>query len=182
VAICDDYADEIYVGETWTATVNSLSTPSAGLKWGTQANYATEYEEAAWLGNQLLNSTPTCPNAGNCDVAISYAIWGVFYPAALSGLDPNDLANANAMTTDAATAIGLLPAGDLSGFEILTPVSGSYPSGDGLPQEFLYFNPDPNPNVGRRVPEAPTAVLLGGGVLGLLALFVAFRRGKVRTA
>jgi hypothetical protein len=179
-AICDDFADEIQLNETWTATVNTSLT---GTLWGTtdsnvggSYNPIKAYDEATWLASQLLFPTVACPaNSGNCSGDISYAIWAVFYPNALNNLSgsANDLSDATWWMTEAATfgvPGGSNPTLNLHGFEILTPIDSTASWTGHNPQEFLLY-----------VPEAPTSALLSFGVLGLLSLMLGFR-GKVRTA
>jgi hypothetical protein len=178
--ICDDFSDEITVGETWSFNVNTWSTLSNTL-WAAKGapNLATQYEEATWLALQLLNPSATwntfCTNAGGfCAGDISYAIWAVFDPAALNNLTPGSADYENALNWVNANA-SLWDTGGLHGFEILTPAClSNIPScpGGALPQEFLEFD---------AAPEASTAALLGPGLFGLLSLiFVSWR--KVRTA
>jgi hypothetical protein len=178
MAICDDFADEVTGGEHWIATVNTSSTLSSTL-WANgqpSTTYIPEYDEATWLASQLLNPTSACKYSGEqtCAGDISYAIWAIFDPTALNNLLPKtspDYENAVWWMSQAASN-GVPPSSgiDLHGFEILTPSPNVGP-GNGGPQEFLY-----------QTPEAPTSVLLGAGVLGLLALIVVFRRGMVQTA
>src|SRR5258708_38726044 len=68
--ICDDYVDDSYVGESWTADVHTLS-DLTNTRWGPQATQL--YNEAAWLSIQLLAS-----NDASTRAAISFPIWGVF--------------------------------------------------------------------------------------------------------
>lgn len=152
-AICDDFIDHISVGESWTATVNTSAT-LANTLFG---NNPVKYDEAAWLALQELS---VCQNGASCG-DISVALWSIFDPSL-------SLTTSQQGWYDAAVAHAT--PGDLLSFEILTP----YPRmgvGNGEPQEFLY-----------QTPETPTSVLLGAGVLGLLALTVVFRRGMVQTA
>ena len=51
--ICDDFADDTYLQETWTANVSDLAQLSntSNLRFNVGL---TDYEEAAWLAEQLL--------------------------------------------------------------------------------------------------------------------------------
>jgi hypothetical protein len=107
--ICDDFADDSYVPEQWTANVTSLSsltpgTPDTILKWLTGANgeSATEtltlngasytlnqaqaYTVAAVLAVEILSS-----GAGPAQEDLSYAMWGLFDPTGTTNDLPNDL-------------------------------------------------------------------------------------------
>jgi hypothetical protein len=78
--ICDDFVDESYVGESWTANVTTLSNLN-GTKWGGMANATTLYDEAAWLATQMLSPT----YSGNATQVgyLAYALWAVFQPSAV---------------------------------------------------------------------------------------------------
>jgi hypothetical protein len=89
--ICDDFADDSYVPETWTAYVTSLSSLTSGtadgyLKWlntpgatvsvdGYTLNQAQAYSVAAVLAVEILD-TPV----GTAQEDLSFAMWGLFYP------------------------------------------------------------------------------------------------------
>src|SRR5208337_4343745 len=49
--ICDDFADESYIGHSWNFTANNFSTLGSAL-WGNQTN---NYDAAAWLTLQMLS-------------------------------------------------------------------------------------------------------------------------------
>ncbi|MGD1102095.1 MAG: hypothetical protein ABSA59_08505 [Terriglobia bacterium] len=184
-AICDDFVDDIYGGESWTAKLNTFSAvTSDSTLWG---DNPSGYEEATWLAAQLFHQTVPCPTGGNCQADINYAIWAIFYPAALGNLNSDPTNYANAVWWEG-QAVANGQTGGLHGFEILTPDPNDGP-GKGGPQEFLYSSPPVTPLTPpltpldpTSTPEAPTSVLLGAGVLALLALMVVFRRGQVRTA
>ena len=81
--VCDDYVDESYLNESWTANVSTLADLS-GTKWGSLCNATTLYEEAAWLTEQLVSAPPS--QAGD----IQFAIWALFDPSAVDGLSLTD--------------------------------------------------------------------------------------------
>src|SRR5262249_46017591 len=64
---------------TWTAQVHTLSDLSNTL-WGPHPDL---YNEAAWLSLQLLTTSDPTTRA-----AISFAIWGVFVPQAITDYGP----------------------------------------------------------------------------------------------
>jgi len=163
--VCDDYADESYIGETWTATENALGTLT-GTKWGSQTNATQGYDEMAWLFNQMFSTTNTQTIAD-----IQYAIWAVFDPGALSAISGTDLANAEWWLTQA--GLQSFYAGEFSNIVIYTP-NTSYPiscSGQSCantpPQEFMAYVATPEPS---------TVLMLG---LGMLSLGFLFRRRAI---
>jgi hypothetical protein len=78
--ICDDFVDDSYVGESWTANVTTLSNLN-GTKWGGMANATQLYDEAAWLATQMLSPV----YSGNATQVgyLAYALWAVFQPSAV---------------------------------------------------------------------------------------------------
>ncbi|MFZ0964212.1 MAG: hypothetical protein WB579_19500 [Bryobacteraceae bacterium] len=162
--ICDDWSDNVTIGESWTANVINLPTVgNSSLGTPLYGNNQGLYNELAWLGTQLLaNST----NPATQDV-ISFAIWELTYsdypysPEAYPALSTseqalvtNELALANAETNF-----------NGSGWAILTPASG----GPGEAQEFLVYTP-----------ESSAVVVLCADMLGLLGLVILFRRRLLR--
>jgi len=78
--ICDDFVDDSYVGESWTANVTTLSNLN-GTKWGGMANATQLYDEAAWLATQMLS--PSYSNNPTQVGYLAYALWAVFQPTAV---------------------------------------------------------------------------------------------------
>jgi hypothetical protein len=173
--ICDDWSNNSYVGESWTANVTTLNSLNMGTNASTPlfGNNPTLYNEVAWLGTQLL-ANPT--NYAN-QVAVSFALWELTYaynnpqesPDPTSFLAGSAEAGSqntvNTLLSQATTAV----AGGYNGngWEILTPIAGtvSNPSDEGIPQEFLVY-----------APESSSMILFGADTLGLLALAFVFRR------
>jgi hypothetical protein len=75
--ICDDFVDDSYVGESWTANVTTLSNLN-GTKWGGLPNATQLYDEAAWLATQMLS--PGYSNNATQVGYLAYALWAVFAP------------------------------------------------------------------------------------------------------
>ena len=182
--ICDDYADETYQWESWTATVTPLSDAgSSKVKWSSggytytitaptsytytgQPVVQTAYDEAAWLTEQLLSVYKTDPTSAG---QISYALWAVFDPAALSGVPTAELSGTLNWLNQAQSQT--FTSGEFSDISILTPVSGSatlYGTGMASPQEFLV-----------RTFEAPALGLIAINLLGAGVLAWFFRRRPV---
>jgi hypothetical protein len=181
--ICDDYGDDSYIPEWWTADVytpsasnyaNTRSAANSGLT-GNALTYA--YNEVGYLAVQLLSASPS--TIGN----IHFALWSVFDPTALS-VDP---AAASYLTAAKAYADSYVHNGistvsaDISEFTIYSPdTSGTYPitcAGQGCslnnpPQEFLV-----------RTPEPSQLALLGIDLSGVGFLFLLmFRRRSASRA
>jgi hypothetical protein len=152
--VCDDYSHEVYMGESWTASVSTFADLSQARFWQTsggsqaadQAATLQLYDEAAYLFNELY-LRPS--QRGD----ISFALWAIFDPSQVessAGWDSNAawwLASAQTQT---------YTEGAFSNFEVLTPISTT------SPQEYLV-----------RTPEPSAALLLG---VGLLAMFAISRR------
>jgi len=190
--ICDDWANQSYVPETWTANVANLQPLGSGVLWNgvtvdsQTLNAQQEYDAVAWLITQMLNPPSTCPAGGNCDIVgdISYAIWQLTDPNDSKGTAFGNL-SADGLTADLNNAQYWLnqalqndSAGSYSNFLIYTPISGnpnypimcgSSPCANIPPQEFIVLTP-----------ESPAPILLGADLLGLAALIFLYRRRMVR--
>jgi hypothetical protein len=134
--ICDDFADDSYIGHQWNYTANNFSSLGNAL-WGSQPNYTKNYENAAWLTLRMLalNSNPT--NATTVGY-LSYAIWSIFDSNALNGLNQTQLMGINGWLGQL-PQLNLTP-GQFANFQILTPqgcTPGSCPG-----QEFLQVMPE----------------------------------------
>lgn len=70
LAFCDDFADHVTIGESWTGTLLNFSSYTDAM-WGLQPSAEQNYEAAAWLISQE-------PAGGN--PAIQYALWALFDP------------------------------------------------------------------------------------------------------
>jgi PEP-CTERM motif len=143
---CDDFANEVYFGESWLANLTSLAgSDLSNTRYGDLPDALTLYREAAWLTTQYEIN----PNAYG---DIQATIWQLFD---LNAPSPGsnkwfDLAAANYKNVD------------FSRFDVVTNVNVAK---TGQVQEFLI---DPAP-----VPE-PSAILLLATVLVCVA--VVFRR------
>jgi len=197
--ICDDWSDNTYDPETWTANVNAVSsltsTTSPAPLFGDNPKL---YNEAAWLASQLM------ANSGNQTLQdeISFALWQLTWgqngtkeenPGPLDYL-ANTLGSTSAIYYGAEEYFDAARGGtwtingvtynygqgegsyNASGWVIYTPTGpGTCSTGTtcGTPQEFLV-----DPTV--TAPESSPAILLGVDMLGLLALVFVFRRRLVR--
>ena len=164
--ICDDFKDEVYPGESWTATVTSVSSinnNTTGLMFsgqtagglnllGATGSFVQGYEAMAYLAGQMLAISGNPQNATQVGY-LAYAIWAIFE----GGNVKSYLGNTAAWQTVEALAAGALQyvenpknhvtAASFAGWELLTPTCT--PGGQ-CPQEYLKY-------VG--VPEGGSALL-----------------------
>jgi len=145
-----DYTDEIYYGETWTATVVPIDSSSS-----------QEDLELAYLFSVASNSSTPAATAADAQ----WAAWELFDPG-LTAPTQNGVSQAGVATELTGAQNADLSEFD-SGYVLYIPESG-WPSNDGLPQSLIGVAPTPEPG---------SLVLLGTG-LGLLAFAGAFYRRK----
>lgn len=174
--ICDDFVDETYVDSPWSATVTTVA--ANGATWMSQSlnlsasAKAADYSEAAYLAEQLVSPSVTCPSVADCTGDIQYAIWNIFDPSTsllgiylsgpLSYISGNDLANAKYWQQQAQTLYknNVLSTSQFSNVTVYSP----YPAGP--PQEFLRVN----------TPEAPALATLGVDLLLFAVVAFTIRR------
>jgi PEP-CTERM motif len=168
---CDDFLDDVQVGQVWQATVTNVGALSttvldtnlmfnAGM---TAATQASDYMAAAWLAEQIAAQNQTLPSGQLTAEQDSYALWYIFDSNALSGLSATD---SSAIVADYNNAFAAVANDKPSAFfnvNIYTPLDHTPGSADS--QEYL--------TVG--VPE-PGA--LGLMAVGLAALGWAARRRR----
>jgi hypothetical protein len=177
--ICDDWSNNSYMNESWTATaVSALTVSNASLGTPMFGNNQTLYNEVTYLASQLM-ANPT--NTTN-QVEYSFAIWMLTYPYSASPESPAPMtflaenlsggtSNSEyiAAVADMNYAIENESGYNSAGWEILTPDPyTSNPAGDGTPQEFLTY-----------VPEPSTILMLLLGLGGVLVL--SWRQRKLRS-
>jgi PEP-CTERM motif-containing protein len=122
---CDDYWHEVYMGETWRATVNTFATLNqARFQGANAAATLLMYDEAAFLVNQLASNPQSSAD-------ISFAIWSIF------SSNVPDTAN-SAWWVNYARNQTFTP-GEFANFEVLTPIDCSVASA----QEYLVSTPEP---------------------------------------
>jgi hypothetical protein len=133
--ICDDYSDEVSVGEKWNVsainvsnlTVSNLGSTMWGATMGATSTVLTSYLEAAWLTEQLIAAN-SVPNNGALVTAIQYAEWAIFNPNAKTG-GPQGSGQTSASywynLVTSPTVSQNLSASQFSNLELLTPLTSS---------------------------------------------------------
>ncbi len=142
--ICDDFADETYSNESWTANINNISSP--GTKWGTPTSL---YNEAAYFATVMMQLESTPQNAATMQIEgyLSYTIWALFDPSGVEAW----LGNGSTAWTTVEGILGL--AGNYANVAaptnmvLYTPIAGTAVNCDGgacsgPPQEFIAFVPE----------------------------------------
>jgi hypothetical protein len=177
--ICDDFVDDVYLGENWNTTVGTVGSTTTGL-FGQENTQG--YGEVAWLSEQLLQNPS---NAG----AISYAIWSVFEGGAvkswLNAYGDTTTYNAvfgtiattgnNGLLAQAAAAVpNAAASSNFSNVTVYTPDPSCRPGTCGQAQEFLVVNKV-------TTPEASTVANLAVDFAAFGALLFVFRRKRFAT-
>jgi hypothetical protein len=201
--ICDDFADETYIPEEWTAYATTLSTLTSGtpdtyLRWltgtsgqgtaisvdGYTLNQAAAYTVAAVLATDIVTS----PAGSMAQQDLSYALWGLFDPNGngVSG-DPGAFGQlaAYGLGSDETNAMNYLNAAVVdvetngltpSNFSNVTIYS--YDSAFGTSCGGGSCPPPPQEFITVSMAEAPSLAVLGMDLLGLAGLvLIARRRG-----
>jgi hypothetical protein len=132
--ICDAFDNEVVAGETWTATVNTL-TGGNGL-FASQANSLNNYKAAGLIFQGIVNGTIGA-NVGN------WAIWGLFSADATTNAYYQSSGAANVALTYQILA-AFTPNGAFSNLVLYTPIAGTQSWG-GLPQEYIGLISVPEP-------------------------------------
>ncbi len=162
--ICDDFTDDSYVGDVWTATATD-----AGALNGTElfttsdTSYTVQqnYDAVAWLANQLV--LPSNLTNATAQTNISFAIWDI-----MDGQTTDPDGGAAALITEAFTEV----------------VSDGYVGSD-----VTVYTPSPNKGVGANVsqeflvvttPEASLPATLAVSLLALVGVIFLMRRRLVR--
>jgi hypothetical protein len=147
--ICDAFDNEVVAGETWTATVNSL-TSGNGL-FGSQLN---NYKAAGLIFQGIVNGSITDTNAAN------WAIWGLFSADATANAYYQS-SGAGLLATWYQLAAALTPNSAFANLVLYTPVAGTQSWSGSLPQEYIGLV-----NVAEPAEIAMMLMLVIGGMLG----------------
>ena len=154
--ICDDFKDDSYIGESYTANISPETAPS-----GTFFSGQHNYDAVSALAEQLFAT-----NNNTTAAKLQYAIWYIFDPTDVTNWltttspDPTLLAAAIGLANGAEAAT--YTPGQFSDIKIYTPNlsdpikcgTGSCPTAP--PQEFIV-----------KTPEASTVLLLGFGLFAI---------------
>lgn len=171
MVICDDYTDEVSVGQSWMVTASPASAVSGALftnsvTWNSQVySNAKAYDALAWLAVNLVGLSPSDPTLSADEAAYSYAIWTIFDPSAISDYVGNPL------TVDSLITEAFAANYSGAGVTVWTPDPNKGP-GNGGPQEFLTV----------QTPEAPSLANLAFDLTALLAGLFLVRRRMLRAA
>ena len=200
--ICDDFSDETYNPESWTAFVTPMasltSTLDSTLQWSGASGAITigsntgswnltqlqAYDVAAVLATEILSA----PTGSQDQQDLSYALWGLFYPVGT----PTDVGAFNWLTgrgytadasnalTDLKNAISYaLNASNAAQVQayVNSATIYSYDASAGLPVGCGgNCPPPPQEFITVKTPEASTAVIMAVDLLGFLALFGFLRK------
>lgn len=166
--ICDAFADDTFLNETWQATVSTVADLGA-TKWGGKSAQQS-YDAAAGLALKLM-STSDATQMG----VLSFAIWDIFDNSDVqSWLAAQNASSIYAMAHNLAESAlsQTYTAGQFSNVSVYTLVRGTAqgcpggPCPANSPQEFLSVT----------APEPSAAALLGIYLSSLVALVIVFRR------
>ncbi len=130
--ICDAFDNEVVAGETWTATVNSL-TSGNGL-FGNQLN---NYKAAGLIFQGIVNGTINA-NVGN------WAIWGLFSADATSNAYYQS-SGAGALASWYQGLAALTADSAFANLVLYTPIAGTQSWSGSLPQEYIGLVSVPEP-------------------------------------
>jgi hypothetical protein len=178
--VCDDFKDQISVGESWTVAETQLSSLSSSTSVLFGNTNKSGYDEVDWLYDQMLATLANnklSSSAKQTDVGeIQWAIWDIFDPkacssktgaTAISNCDPygtltsSEIKAINTYVSEAEACVSSSNSKCVYANNIIySPDPDAAPKGfKTAPQEFLGV-----------VPEPGTLVLLGTGLCSLLGL------------
>ena len=147
--MCDSYDNNVYMGETWTATVTPFLQGIATSMFG--SSMILDYKAAGLIFKSMLAGNLTSTQA-------QWAIWGLFSANARGNTFFTTINGAGIDSTYLALA-ATAPNSAYSGLLLYTPLGAKPGMG---PQEFIGYS---------AVPEPGSMTLFGTGLIGLAAAF-----------
>lgn len=198
--ICDDFSDESYIPETWTAYVTSLSGVTTGpVLWSGggvvpgvgSINESAAYTTAALLGLEIINTNQSTPAGAEAAGDLSFAMWALFdpqvftdqtggsctLPGGIGCLNSTDLAAAEADLQSAYNTVKTsgLNTANFDSREGANVTIYTYASGAVCPGTTC--SGPPQEFISVTTPEASTPIVLAVDLLGFVAL-VGFLRKR----
>ena len=159
---CDDFYDDVSVGQVWQARVTNMSAlsstaPLTNLMFDTTnaASQEKSYMAAAWLAEQIAGQNQSLSSGQQTAEQESYALWYLFDPNALTGLSTADSEAATNDYDAALAAVANDTPQDFANVNIYTPLDHTPGSADS--QEYLAID----------APEPGTLALMVVGLAGL---------------
>jgi len=194
---CDDFMDDVFTGESWTANVTSLqnnilgeASPNTTVYFDTAsvANQEQQYSEVAFLAADLM-LWGSANGYGNQKAAeYSFAIWSIFDSPGVAAFMADGVSDgsqtlnnfANDVNNYVAAAVNFVTGGGTVANEtIYTPVAGTQnPSGDPAPQEFIQVS---GSNLFAATPEPSFLVGLLIDLFCVVGLVAVLHRRLART-
>ncbi|MGO9008468.1 MAG: hypothetical protein ACLQPN_00070 [Bryobacteraceae bacterium] len=165
--ICDDYFNDVSVGDSWTVQPETVGPGLTGEMFASPTNPAypdaqADYDAVAWLAEQLI-ALPLTDAADQ--TYYSYAIWTIFDSAALT-----DYVNAGGTPSNVTNLITDAFSGALNPGVTVTIWTPTSLTKEGIPQEFITV----------QTPEASLPAALGVSLASLVGLIFLMRRRLVR--